>query len=267
MSLSFVGHSLDSPLESRPRSVVVLLHAFPLSAAMWQPQLDALHRAGVPVVAPNVFGVGGSPEKQNWSMSDYADALYDLISSLGFTQATLVGVSMGGYQAFAFYRQYPHATRSLVLSDTRAEADTDTARQSRMEFIAAIEKNGVEEAVTRMVPKLFGETTKQTKPQLTELASTIIRGNTATAVIDQLKALAGRADSVELLGRISVPTLVVVGEEDVLTPPDLARAIHHGIQASKLVVLPNAGHLPNLETPEAFNEALRLHLETLPTHA
>jgi 3-oxoadipate enol-lactonase len=259
MNLSFTGHHLDAKRDS----LVVLLHAFPLSAAMWQSQLDALKHAGYPAVAPHVFGVGDSPKKQNWSMDDYADALRELISSLSFKHATLVGVSMGGYQAFAFYRKFPDMVRSLVLSDTRADSDTDAARQSRKEFIAALEKNGIDEAVSRMASKLLGETTKQTEPQLTVFITDLIRQNSSSAVIEQLKALAGRADSGDLLANISVPTLVVVGEEDVLTPPDLARTIHAGVKNSMLKIIPKAGHLPNLESPNVFNEHLLAHLETL----
>ena len=107
--------SANIPKSSTAKHAVLLLHAFPLSAAMWQPQIDALRKAGFTVIAPNSFGIDGSDEKESWSFTDYAHELASLLESLKIEKVTIVGLSMGGYQAFEFYRLYPDKTASLVL--------------------------------------------------------------------------------------------------------------------------------------------------------
>ena len=121
---------------------VLLLHAFPLSATMWQSQIDALEKAGITVIAPNAYGIDGSAEKKDWTFTDYAHELSTLLESLGVKRVTVVGLSMGGYQAFEFYRLYPDKTVSLVLCDTRADGDTPEARAGREEFIKAVKAGG-----------------------------------------------------------------------------------------------------------------------------
>lgn len=253
-------------LEARQKTVI-FLHAFPLSAEMWLNQLDVLADNGYATLAPNAFGYNDSPQKQNWTFGDYADALRDLMKSLNISQATFVGVSMGGYKAFAFWKKYPEKVRSLVLCATRAEADTAEAKATRLAFIDALMKNGTEEAVTRMIPKLFGETSHRSRPELIKRVESIIRKHSPTAIAETLKALAAREDSVSLLASINVPTLVVAGAEDALMNDSVLKIIHDGITNSQMKVVQGAGHLPNLEQPDIFNFYLLEHLHHLYSHA
>ncbi|MFN3345483.1 MAG: alpha/beta fold hydrolase [Chloroherpetonaceae bacterium] len=256
--LTYAARNLD-----KREKAVILLHAFPLSAEMWSRQLDALADNGYAALAPNAFGFNDSPPKENWTFNDYADALNDLMHALEISQATLVGISMGGYKAFAFWRKYPEKVRSLVLCATRAEADSPEAKAARYEFIDAVLKNGKEEAVTRMIPKLLGETSHRTRPELVKRVESIIRQQSPASIAETLKALAMREDSTSLLASITVPTLVVAGAEDALMNAAVMKVIHDGIPNSQMKIIDGAGHLPNLEQPDIFNFYLLEHLHKL----
>lgn len=256
--LSYIARNIDAQHQA-----VVLLHAFPLSADMWQNQLDVLSSKGYAVLAPNTFGIHQSPQKPNWTFSDYADALDALMHSLHISQATLVGISMGGYKAFAFWKKYSKKVKSLVLCATRAEADTEEAKANRYAFIDALVKNGIDEAVVRMLPKLLGETSHRLRPDLVKQVELMIRQHSPDALIQILKALAAREDSRSLLASINVPTLVLAGAEDPLVSPAVMKVIHDGIPNSQMKLIQGAGHLPNLEQPDIFNLYLLEHLQNL----
>jgi 3-oxoadipate enol-lactonase len=249
-------------LNARDKAVI-LLHAFPLSAEMWSHQIDNLADNGYAVLAPNAFGINDSPSKSTWTFSDYADALNDLMRSLEIARATLVGISMGGYKAFAFWKKYPDKVRSLVLCATRAEADTPEAKKTRYEFIDAVLKHGNEEAISRMLPKLLGATSHQSRPEVVKRVESIIRRQSPEAISETLKALATREDATSLLPSITVPTLVIAGAEDALMNESVLKIIHDGIKNSQMKVIQGAGHLPNLEQPDIFNFYLLEHLHTL----
>ncbi len=260
--LSFLGHHLEKS-SRQSNHVVVLLHAFPLSSEMWKPQLECLSQAGYSVLAPNVYGIEGSEPRQDWTMRQYAESVHQLVEHFGFTSVSLVGVSMGGYQAFAFQRRYPQMTVSMILSDTRAESDTDEAREKRFEFIEALKQRGISEAKARMIPKLLGQTTHATEPEIAGRLSVMIERHRVEAVIEQLKALASRPDFTSHLASIECPVLVIVGEEDVLTPPSVAKSMVEKLPHAHLEIIPRAGHLPNLEQPEIFNTLMLKHLQQL----
>ncbi|MCS6988389.1 MAG: alpha/beta hydrolase [Chloroherpetonaceae bacterium] len=249
-------------LDAKERHVT-LLHAFPLSAEMWLPQLDALQSNGYAVLAPHAFGFGGSPAKANWTFNDYADALNALLESLGVSQTTLVGISMGGYKAFAFWRKHPAKVKSLVLCATRAEADSPEAKKTRYEFIDAVLKNGVEEAVARMLPRLLGKTSLDSRPDVVRRVEAIIRQSSPEAIAETLKALAERDDSTPTLPSVNVPTLVLAGAEDALMNEAVLKVIHDGVKHSEMKTIEAAGHLPNLEQPDIFNALLLEHLQSL----
>ena len=256
--LTYAARNLD-----KREKAVILLHAFPLSAEMWLNQLDALADNGYAALAPNAFGFNDSPPKQDWTFNDYADALNHLMHALAISQATLVGISMGGYKAFAFWKKYPEKVRSLVLCATRAEADSPEAKAARFDFIDAVLKNGTEEAVTRMIPKLLGETSHRLRPKLVKHVESIIRQQSPQAIARALKALALRESSVSLLASITVPTLVIAGAEDALMSDAVMKVIHDGIPNSQMKIIDGAGHLPNLEQPDIFNFYLLEHLHKL----
>ncbi len=243
------------------KHAVLLLHAFPLSAAMWQPQLKALGEAGYAVIAPNAFGIAGSGEWAEWTFTDYAHELVRLLESLKIERATVVGLSMGGYQAFEFYRLYPGKTASLVLCDTRAEADAPAARSVREEFIGAVEAEGAEEAARRMIPNYFTAESSINKPELVAEAAAMIREQSAAVINAAMRAIMMRHDATPLLASIHCPVLVLNGKEDKLTTPETAESIHTLIAGSQLRLLTGAAHISNMEQPDAFNNALLAHLE------
>jgi 3-oxoadipate enol-lactonase len=242
------------------KHAVLLLHAFPLTAAMWKPQLEALGKAGYAVIAPNAFGIDGSEERDGWTFTDYAHELVELLASLRFERVTVVGLSMGGYQAFEFYRLYPGKTASLVLCDTRAEADTPAARSAREEFIHAVEARGGEEAARRMIPNYFTAETYVERPELVAESSKMITEQSATVINAAMRAIKMRSDATPLLAAIHCPVLVLCGAADKLTTPETAENMHSLIPGSALRLLTKAGHISNMEQPEAFNKELLDHI-------
>jgi 3-oxoadipate enol-lactonase len=163
---------------------------------------------------------------------------------------------MGGYAAFAMVRRHADRLRALVLADTRSAADTPEGRAGRAELAEKVRREGAVAAAEAFVPKLLGETTKRDRPQVTARVREIVLGNPPAGIANALSGLAARAESTPTLREIRVPTLVVCGEEDVLTPPADSEALQRGIAGSRLVLLPRAGHLANLEEPDGFNRAL-----------
>jgi 3-oxoadipate enol-lactonase len=243
------------------KGAILLLHAFPLSAAMWKPQLEALGNTGYAVIAPNAYGIEGSEERKAWTFTDYAHELAALLESLKIERVTIVGLSMGGYQAFEFFRLYPGKTASLVLCDTRAEADAPAASTAREEFIRAIEAGGAEEAARRMIPNYFTPETCTMRPELLTEAAAMIRKQSATVINSAMRAIMMRSDATPLLATIHCPVLVLNGKEDKLTTSETAESIHTLIPHSELHLLAGAAHISNMEQAEAYNCALLAHIE------
>jgi pimeloyl-ACP methyl ester carboxylesterase len=241
---------------------VVFLHAFPLGRFMWDAAAEALadrHR----VVRFDARGFGGTPPgDEPLTMERIADDAAALLGLLGIEKAVVAGCSMGGYAAFAFVRRHPERLTGLVLQDTRAGADTEEARANRTALAARVLKEGAGAAAEAFLPKLVGETTKRENPGLVERLQERILATSPKGIAQALHGLGARADSHETLGQIRVPTLVVVGEEDVLTPPEEAEAMAAGIAGSRVDMIPRAGHLSNLENPSAYNDALTRFLDT-----
>jgi pimeloyl-ACP methyl ester carboxylesterase len=261
-------------LESAPRGApsqdardaagtLVLLHAFPLGARMWEPQHD-LADHGWRVIMPHLRGFDcAKPDAEAASIDDYAEDVADLIDTLGVPQVVVGGLSMGGYVALALYRQAPRRFRGLVLADTRPEADTPEARANRMRLIDLAGTAGALAVADDMLPKLLGETTRASQPALAGRVRALAALNQAGAIQSALRAMMTRPDSTTLLPTIDVPTLVVAGEEDVLTPPAVGAAMASAIPNALFAVVPRAGHLSSLEQPQGFNAALTRFLDGL----
>jgi 3-oxoadipate enol-lactonase len=186
-----------------------------------------------------------------------------LIASLGTGPVVLAGLSMGGYIAFECWRRRPAAIRGLVLADTRAEADTDEARARRVAMQARARTEGTGAVIDAMLPGLLGATTQTSDPHVAHEVRAWALETPGEAVADALEALRTRPDSRPTLSTITVPTLVIVGVEDTLTPPPAARLIADGVIGASLVEVPAAGHLSNVEQPAAFDTALHRWLATL----
>ena len=240
---------------------LLMIHGFPLSARMWEPQLELANR-GWHVVAPQLRGFDGPPaEHVATSVDDYAGDLIDLIDALHIEQAVICGLSMGGYIAFAMFRHAPRYFRGLILADTRAEADAPAGVEGRKRMIQLVRDKGASAAADEILPKLVGDTTRASRPDVAEQVRGFILSNSTETIVGALTALMTRPDSTPLLSQIHCPTLVVVGEEDALTPPAMSEAIKRGIAQAELAVIPGAGHMSNLEQAAAFNLALARFLE------
>jgi len=235
---------------------VVLLHAFPQSRAMWAPQVEAFSR-GYRVIAPDLRGFGES-EAPLWhyTLDQFADDVKGLLDHLDVRQAVFVGLSMGGYTLFAFYRKYADRVKGLVLADTRAQADTDEGRATRFAMAQAAYTKGAGAIADVMLPKLLSPVARQSKPELVDRVRAIIERTQISGIAGALMAMAERPDSMSLLARITCPVLVIVGELDGPTPPADARLMVERIPGARLAIIPQAGHLSNLEQPEAFNHAV-----------
>lgn len=260
-------HYLD---QGSGQPAVVLLHAFPLRAGMWQSQIDAL--AGrVRVVAPDLRGFGASDvpdDPSAYSVDGWADDVARLLDHLGLDRVVVGGQSMGAYVAFAFLRRHRSRLAGLVLADTRPTADSPEVYERRVhqqEQISAGGESGKAEVVEGMLQTLLCADTHEHRPDVVETARRLM-DNPPAGFVGALEAMKRRPDSVADLASVDVPTLVLVGDQDVPSPPDVARTMQEGIPGSELVVVPGAGHLSGLEAPEAFNAALVEFVSRLQDH-
>ena len=236
---------------------LVLLHAFPLHAGMWAPQIEHLSSQRR-VIAPDMLGFGGSDAPDSlfrYTMLGYADLVAGLLDHLGLGRVAVGGLSMGGYVAFAFLREYRERVAALILADTRAAADTTEVFERRTDQQDQVARVGTTALIETLLGGLLSDHTKANRLDLVEQVRRLM-ANPPAGFIGALEAMKHRPDATEELAAVSVPTLVVVGEDDVLSPPEVARDMHRRIPGSELVVLPHAGHLSNLEATDEFNAAV-----------
>jgi pimeloyl-ACP methyl ester carboxylesterase len=241
---------------------VVFVHAFPFSAEMWRPQLERVPK-GWRFIAPDLRGfgpsdIGGSPAL---TMDDHAEDIAAFMDALTIERAVVAGLSMGGYAMFALFRHAPERFDRLVLADTRPQPDTPDGLRARRALLEVVRTNGVSAVADDLSPKLLGETSRRERADVVAEVRRLIESNTAAAIEAAIQALMSRPDSTPDLDRIACPTLVIVGEEDTVTPVADARAMHQRIPNSELAVLPRTGHLSNLEAAEAFSETLSRFLD------
>lgn len=234
---------------------VVFLHGFPHDRSLWAPQLGALMDR-CRCIAPDMRGFGESTVRGPYSMNRYADDVVALLDALHIERAVIAGLSMGGYVAFAMWRRHRARVRALVLADTRAGADSTEGRAKRRTMIETVRAEGLEPLLDSQVTGMLGKTTREKHPELGDAVRRMLARAPAEGVAGALEAMIARPDSTDTLATIDVPTLIVVGDEDVLTPPRESRAMHEAIRASRLEVLSGAGHLSNLERPAAFNHVV-----------
>ena len=255
-------HYLDVGAGDPP---VVLLHAYPLSSAMWAPQLPRLS-ANHRVVAPDLKGFGGSDAPNYlgaYTMEGYGSELVGVLEALGLERVVLVGLSLGGYVAFNLLRARPDLVAALVLADTRPGADTPEVFKRRNDHQGLAARGSAATLVKVLLPTLVGRTTLGGRPELLELLRQMMMTTAEGGLRGALEAMKFRVDSTDLLPGIKVPTLVIVGQEDTASTPDSVREWQEQIPGSRLVVLPHAGHLSNLEAPDAFSAAVVEFLDTL----
>ena len=245
-------------------AALVLLHGFPFDRSMWRGQAEALG-GEFRVVAPDLRGLGETPPGDGRvTIEGMADDVAALLDELGLERVALGGLSMGGYVAFEFFRKFPERVRALVLADTRPQADDDEGRRAREESALRALNEGMSPIVDSMLPKLLSNGTREGRADLAEGVREMMLATSPEGAAAALRAMAARRDQTELLPSIKVPTLIIVGGEDSITPPTDAEAMRAKIEGSRLVVVGGAGHLSNVERPEEFNRALGDFLRGLP---
>jgi pimeloyl-ACP methyl ester carboxylesterase len=238
-----------------PGDPLVLLHAFPLNGKMFEPQITAFSDDRR-VVAPDYPGFGRSPRTPAQpDMRYYAEGLGDLLDRLHLERVVLGGVSMGGYVAFECMRLFPERISALVLANTRPEPDPAETREARNEMALSVARDGIEVLVELQMERLLAPESLQDEG-LVEKVRSIILENSPDGAVAALGAMRERPDSRPLLGEIDVPTLVVGGEEDGISSPEVMGAMAAKIPGARHLTIPNAGHLSNLEAPDEFNAAL-----------
>jgi pimeloyl-ACP methyl ester carboxylesterase len=255
----------DSAPTAASARVLVLIHAFPLSAAMWEGQVAALPD-GWRLLAPDLRGFGGStpPEPdRDPAIDDYALDVLDLLRELGVASAVIGGLSMGGYVTFAILRHAPALATALVLADTRATADSSEGRANRRGMLALLDREGASGIARDMIPKLLGKTTLAERSDVESVVRRLIKQQSPGAIRGAVQRMMTRPDSFAVVKRMTIPMLVIVGDEDVLTPVADAEKLRDANTNAELVIVPRTGHLPNLEQPDAFNTALRQFLARL----
>lgn len=241
---------------------LVLLHAFPMGPRLFEtvrvPDGWRLHTPPLP-------GFDGAPEApaSSTALDDYAQAVLAWLDQRGVGRAVFGGVSMGGYVTAALWRLAPERCEGLLFIDTRAGADTEAARAGRAAMLASLATGGVGAVADEMVPKLLGATTRRTEPSIEARLRALIGEQTPAAVAGAIARIRDRADATAVLGTVDVPSLVVVGEEDEITPVAEAQRIQALVPGAMLARLPGVGHLPPMEAPAAFAGVLADFLTAL----
>jgi 3-oxoadipate enol-lactonase len=247
------GQTISWQQSGRGRTLV-LLHGFPLHSGMWAP-LHETTPHGWTLVTPDLRNFGESTGTPALSVDDHASDVLALLRHLGCEDAVIGGLSMGGYVALALHRMAPQRCRSLVLADTTAAPDSDEARANRVRLQAVARERGAGAVLEDMLPKLVGPAATAAGDVPNRLRD-LARINRSEGVVDALEVLKTRPDARPGLAAVQCPTLILVGADDALTPPSAAETIRDGIAGSSLVIIPDAGHMSNLEQPVAFALAL-----------
>ena len=235
---------------------IVLIHGYPFNRSLWIEQISALSNS-YRIIAPDLRGFGDSDASQDPSTMDRLAAdVAALMDHLEIARATIGGLSMGGYVALAFYKQFASRVRALVLADTRAQADTAEAKQTREQQAEKALSEGMAGIADAMLPKLLTPETVSKRPEIVKFIRDMMVQTKPEGAAAALRGMAQREDQTQLLPKITVPTLILVGAEDAITPVADSEKMHHAIGSSQLVVLDHAGHVSNLERTQQFNEAL-----------
>jgi 3-oxoadipate enol-lactonase len=246
----------------RNADVLVLLHGFAVDSGMWAAQVDALSTRWR-VVAVDYRGCGRSGPAGPFSIEQLAEDVHALAGRLGLGRVVLAGLSMGGYVALAYARRYGAALRGLILVDTKAAADTAEAREQRDKMIRLVERHGTEPVADAMIERLVSPETAAARPAVVRELRRMMEAAPPAGVVQSLAAMRDRADQTAFLSSIAVPTLIVVGEKDVITPVDVARGMAEKIPGAEVVVVPGVGHMSPMEAPGEVNAAMGAFLSRI----
>ncbi|PBQ32902.1 alpha/beta hydrolase [Sphingobacteriaceae bacterium] len=243
----------DSQKQTLP---VIFIHGFPFSKESWRPQFEFLketHR----VIIYDLPGFGGSTtDTEETSISFFADNLIHFMDALQIEKAVVCGLSMGGYILLNAVERYQDRFEAIILSDTQCVADTDEGAKKRYDTIKEIEAKGLNEFTEGFVKKAFSKETQAKKAELVESIKQVILSNPQKSITAALKAMAGRKETCSGLENISLPTLILCGEEDELTPVAQSQKLFDAMPNAEIHIIASAGHLSNLEQEEVFNDHL-----------
>ena len=240
---------------------LVLVHGHPFDRSMWRPQVEHFSRLGWRVIAPDLRGYGESTVVPGKTTLDvFARDLERLLDHLEVEAAVLAGLSMGGQIVLEFQRLFASRLRGLVLADTSARADSEQGKKAREELADRLLREGMGTYADEVLPKMIAPANIEALPQVARYVLAMMHGTSPDGAAAALRGRAERPDYVDMLSRIEVPTLVVVGRDDEFTPIAEAQLLHDRIRGSRLVIVDGAGHMPNLERPDEFNAAVESFL-------
>jgi len=255
-----VSYNDDGQIEA---AVVIFIHGFPLNKSMWDSQLVAL-KDDYRVIAYDIRGHGNSDAgDEDFSIDLFANDLISFMDSLKIRKAIVCGLSMGGYIAINAIGNYPERFDALILSDTQCFADTPEVRENRLSTIENIRKNGLEDYAHESIKNLFAPVSLLSKDAEIASVREMIINTSKQSIFNSLHALAIRKDTSGILSHIKVPVLILVGDEDEITPPEMAESMHIKINGSQLNIIEHAGHLSNMENPFEFNYQVRMFITSV----
>ncbi len=246
-------------VESAP--VIAFVHAFPFNQKMWAPQVEFL-KGRCSILTYDVRGLGQSEVGDaQFMFENLVDDFIELLRNLKIEKVIACGLSMGGYIILRSYEKQPSLFHALILCDTRSEADGNEAKIRRAQMLHILKFHGKEKFIEEFLKSALSPKTLENKKDVVSFAEKIIHENDEKGIAGNLIALSTRTDTTHILEKIDIPTLIVVGEDDALTPPSIAHSLNSKIKDSKLEIIPFAGHLSNIENSEKFNEAISKFLK------
>ncbi|HTP12398.1 MAG TPA: alpha/beta fold hydrolase [Bacteroidota bacterium] len=265
MRIKINGWSMNYVERGAPGATpIIFIHGFPFSHDMWEPQMRALPNQ-FRAIAYDLRGHGQSDVGDGqYNIEFFVDDLVGLMDHLVVERATVCGLSIGGYIALRALERHPDRFHGLVLCDTKSSPDSDEGRIKRAASLRSVKMNGVSPFADEFVKTVFAPATFSAHPEIVEAIRSVIKGTSPLAVGGTLLALAARTDTTASLANIRVPTLILCGEQDLLTPPKESESMHAKIAGSTYRLIPSAAHLSNLENPAVFNDALIAFLKSLP---
>lgn len=235
---------------------VIFLHGYPFDKTMWRPQIDFLKDSNR-VIAVDIRGFGASKDEEtSLSIGLFADDLIKFMNALGIDKAMICGLSMGGYIALNAVNRFSSRFEALILCDTQCSADTKEAKEKRYKTIDEINDNGVSAFNESFVKSIFYAGSLMNKKEVVEAVRAVVSSNSQHIITMGLRTLADRSETCSILNEIKIPTLIICGREDALTPLAKSEYMHANIQDSVLKIINHAGHVSNLEQPQEFNKYL-----------
>lgn len=247
---------------------IVFIHGFPHDRTLWSRQIDALS-LHVRCIAPDLRGFGESSTGGPFSIDQYADDVAELLATLEIERAVVCGLSMGGYVAMSMWRRHPNRVLALALCDTKAGADSDEGRKKRNDLMALAEREGSVAVAANQIAGMLGKTTREKRPDVVTRTQAMMERQPLAGILGAISAMRDRPDSSATLATVSVATVVVVGDEDVLTPLAEAEGIVSALSPAakaKLEVIEGSGHATCVERPAAVTHVLADFLATIPAH-